>query len=234
MLSLGIDTAGRRAGVAIVRDQEILATRCGSGPHSALLLPMIAELFSSHELMVSQLSLIGVTRGPGAYTGLRVGIVTAKALSRSTGAPVVGVPTLEAMARQAPAEAQRVMVALHAYKSRLLVAWFERDQEALVQVVAPALITADQLDTQAVDKLNQSESAVITDAPQVIPQLDQWDTRIVPYDHGAISVAELAQRRHEAGATSETYTLTPDYLRPPSVTLKPGGQNAGAPQQEGR
>lgn len=181
---------------------------------------MIAEAFESQALDPASLALIGVARGPGTYTGLRVGVVTAKLLGRATGAVVIGVPTLEAMAMQAPSSAKSVFVALHAYKKRLLVALFTRTpQKHLVQTEEPELIVAASLDSSP--KVGPGD-AVITDAPELIPQLDEWGAEVPFLDTSASTVARLARARLALGQVDESVTLAPSYLKPPSVTVKPG------------
>ena len=218
MLILGIDTAGRRTGAALVDDEEVLATRSSIGPHSAALLPMISELLASQALGPAALDLIGVARGPGSYTGLRVGVVTAKALGRATKTAVIGVPTLDAMAREAPESARRVLVALHAYKRRVLYGWYERDDRGLLVADEPPLLVA----ADSVPRAGHGE-AVITDAEALLPDLDHWGAEVPVFEDAALFVARLARSRYLKTATDETYELVPDYLKPPSVTMKSGG-----------
>ena len=223
MLILGIDTAGHRTGTALLDGEEVLATRWSSGRHSALLVPMIAELFSSQQLPLDKLGLIGVAKGPGTYTGLRVGVVTAKALARSTGAVLLGIPTLDAMAAQAPRDGDQVLVALQAHKGRVLAARYVRSTEGRLELAdAPAMVRADSLETP------EPGTWVVTDGAHLIPGLEDDSPFVVFSDNSALSVGRLAFRGHRAGRQSETYSLTPEYLRPPAVTLKPGGLTVAA------
>lgn len=217
MLILGIDTAGRRAGAALLDGNRLLATRSNIGAHGSALIPMIAELLASHGFAPSALDLIGVAQGPGTYTGLRGGVVTAKSLGRATGAVVLGVPTLEAMAKQAPSTARRVLVALHAYKKRMLCAWFERDDRGMLIISEePSLMTAAEVPSA------KRGEVVITDAADLLPELEASGAEVPVYEDSAVVVAQLALSRLEAGAEDEAYTLVPAYLRPPSITLKTG------------
>lgn len=223
MLVLGIETAGRRATVALLDGGTPVVLRSAPGPHSAALLPMIAETLESQGLAPNQLDLIGVASGPGTYTGLRVGVVTAKVLARVSNTPVVGVPTLDAMAATAPESARRVLVALHGYKRRLLIAWFERTEEGtLRQIEEPSLIPAS-----ATPRAGEGD-AVITDSPELIDGLDGWGALVPVIDGAADTVARLATNRWAAGAKDEVLDLVPTYLRPPAVTLKPSQPSKGA------
>ena len=105
MRILAMDTSGRRAAVAALEDDRVLA-ECDSPPgvrSAAALAPLIAELLKGVDWQLRRLDLIAVTQGPGSFTGLRIGVTTAKTLAYATGAAVIGVNTLEVIAAGAPA-----------------------------------------------------------------------------------------------------------------------------------
>lgn len=214
MLCLGIDTSGRKAGVALLENGTVLVARSASGKLSAVLLPMIAEALESQDRKPSDLELIGVTQGPGTYTGLRVGVVTAKTLGRTTGAAVLGIPTLEAMASYAPNQAQRVLIALHAYKKRFLYAWFNRTDGQWTLQDSPHLVTSAEVPE------TKDDESLITNAPDLLDRRAPEGTPF--YEDCSVAVARLALKRKLSGAEDQTYSLAPEYLKPPSVTVKPG------------
>jgi tRNA threonylcarbamoyladenosine biosynthesis protein TsaB len=80
------------------------ADHAANGPVRRLL-PMIAELLTRAGLELSGIDLMAVTRGPGSFTGLRVGMAAVQGMALATAIPVVAVSTLEALALQAPTEA---------------------------------------------------------------------------------------------------------------------------------
>jgi tRNA threonylcarbamoyladenosine biosynthesis protein TsaB len=100
MLLLAIDTAGPACAVAIVRDGEALARSSeviGRG-HAERLMPMIEEALSKAGIAFKDLERIAVTTGPGSFTGVRVGVATARGLSLALGIPAIGIGSLEARA----------------------------------------------------------------------------------------------------------------------------------------
>jgi tRNA threonylcarbamoyladenosine biosynthesis protein TsaB len=103
MTILGIDTATGRASVALARGEEIVALgRLGErGRHACELLARIDALFAAAGLCPADLAGIAVTVGPGSFTGVRIGMATAKGLAYSLGVPLGGLSTLEALARAA-------------------------------------------------------------------------------------------------------------------------------------
>jgi tRNA threonylcarbamoyladenosine biosynthesis protein TsaB len=175
---------------------------------------MVRDLLRAHELDPGELRVIGVARGPGSYTGLRVGVVTAKVLGRVTGARVIGVPTLEALAAQAPRSAARVLVVMRGYKRRVVVARFRRDAEGVLRSQGePDLLQAGAV-------APGSGEILVTDAAELLgPSLSGADCVHVD-GPVAEAVARFAAERAAGGALDETYSLVPVYLRPPSITLK--------------
>jgi tRNA threonylcarbamoyladenosine biosynthesis protein TsaB len=97
---LGIDTAGGTAGAAVAVDGRVRAeTREEAGSlHSSRLFRLVDAVLEGSGVGKEDLSAVAVSRGPGSFTGLRVGVATAKGISFSLGIAVAGVSTLEAMA----------------------------------------------------------------------------------------------------------------------------------------
>ena len=99
MLILSFDTATEVATSALVRDGEVLGERAS---RASRVLADAEELLAAAGCEPADLDGIAVGTGPGSYTGLRMGLVTARALSFSLGVPVAGVSTLTALAHGAP------------------------------------------------------------------------------------------------------------------------------------
>ncbi|MBS3886916.1 MAG: tRNA (adenosine(37)-N6)-threonylcarbamoyltransferase complex dimerization subunit type 1 TsaB [Dethiobacter sp.] len=102
MQILGIDTATLVCSVALVSEEATLAeyTLQTRKTHSERLLPLIAAMLSDVGLTPKELDGVAVAAGPGSFTGLRIGIVTAKTLGQALNVPLVGVSTLAALAAQ--------------------------------------------------------------------------------------------------------------------------------------
>ncbi len=97
---LAIETATDVCGVALVQNQNVIAQRMRAEKyvHSEKLLPMIDEVLRDASLSAKDLDAIAVSIGPGSFTGLRIGLSTAKGLALSLGISVIAVPTLDALA----------------------------------------------------------------------------------------------------------------------------------------
>jgi len=100
VIILGLETATKVCGVALADDDRVLVELSTSGrlTHSQRLLPMVEQALRESGLDRCQLDGIAVSAGPGSFTGLRIGMATAKGLGYALDRPVLAVPTLDALA----------------------------------------------------------------------------------------------------------------------------------------
>ena len=102
MRIVAIDSSGLVASVAILENDSILATYSVNykKTHSQTLLPMLQEIMQMTEFDKTTIDAIAVAKGPGSFTGLRIGSATAKGLGLALGKPIIEVPTVDALAYQ--------------------------------------------------------------------------------------------------------------------------------------
>ena len=100
MKVLSIDTSSKIASIAIIEDGRVLDEMhvLSEEEHSQTLMPMIEKMFNDNNMDLDEIDLIGCSRGPGSFTGIRIGIATAKAFSDAKNIPLIGVYSLEALA----------------------------------------------------------------------------------------------------------------------------------------
>ena len=112
MILLALDTALEACSVAILDGEQVLAARSEPMPrgHQERLALLVEELMAEAGLAFPALNRIGVTVGPGSFTGLRVGLSFAKGLGFALGRPVVGVGTLQALAGSRSADGLKAAV----------------------------------------------------------------------------------------------------------------------------
>ncbi|MBQ3199599.1 MAG: tRNA (adenosine(37)-N6)-threonylcarbamoyltransferase complex dimerization subunit type 1 TsaB [Firmicutes bacterium] len=97
---LSVDAAGKGLSLAVVEGDRLIASCCLNVglTHSERLLPMLQALLGGAGLTLADMDLVAVTNGPGSFTGLRIGLATAKGLAEGQGLPLLPVGTLEAEA----------------------------------------------------------------------------------------------------------------------------------------
>lgn len=101
MKILAIDTSSKICSVAILENEEIIdEINLDNGrTHSENLMPMIAEILAKNNLKLENIDLISCSIGPGSFTGIRIGVASVKAMAEVNQIPVVGVTSLETLAR---------------------------------------------------------------------------------------------------------------------------------------
>src|SRR5947208_15761431 len=127
MRVLAIETATSAQSVALLVEDRLLAYASydGRGSGGGLLLPTVDHVLRKAGVAAKDLAAVAVSIRPGSFTGLRVGLATAKGLALGTGAAVVGVSTLEALAAAyEPAEAITSCTLLDAYRGQVYLAVF--------------------------------------------------------------------------------------------------------------
>ena len=142
MLILAFESSAKAASVALVRDGVLLgqAYQNSGLTHSRTLLPMAEDMLKNLELSLQDVDLLAVSRGPGSFTGIRIGVSTVKGLAWALEKPVCGVSTLEAMANLAlsAGEGPLVCCAMDARRNQVYNALFE------ISGGRPRRLTADR------------------------------------------------------------------------------------------
>lgn len=141
MITLGLDTCLSACSAAVLEDGRVLSAQVEpmARGHQERLAPLVQKIMAQAGLAFDQLDRIGVTVGPGSFTGLRVGLAFAKGLGAALDAPVVGIGALEALAASRPLGL--VFAVIDAKRGQVYLQAF-RDGEALMAPDALALETA--------------------------------------------------------------------------------------------
>ena len=150
MTLLALETATETCGVALLQENHVVAEAHLYQPrvHSARLTPLIEDVLRRADVESSALDAVAVSMGPGSYTGLRIGVSTAKGWALSTGADLVGVPTLAAYAAQLrPMTVPGDVVAalLDARRDEVYAGAFRRTGDGLVEHAPTNALTVDAL-----------------------------------------------------------------------------------------
>lgn len=198
----------------MARGDELLATRRldEARRHARDLAPALAAMLAEQGWKAREIDAVFVSRGPGSYTGLRVGIMSAKALAYVTGCVVLGIDTFAAIAQQAPADVERLDVLADAQQGKVYMQSFRRaDDGAWLAVNALAIQRLD-------DWLASRDAAAWASGPGLTVYGKQMPEAVpmVPaadWDPRAESLLTLGLPRFRAGERDDPWTLEPLYLR---------------------
>lgn len=229
MLVLAFDTSGFAGSVAVLEGPVALAeiTLDSDRRSAQTLAPAIFELLRSRAIAPGAIGLVATTVGPGSFTGLRVGVTTAKTFAYAVRAEVIGVSTLEAIAAELlpkqVGHAREIHAVLDAQRKELFVGRFQAEAidddspdrcgRLLLSRAEPdvimseenwlAALTPDAIVTgTGLKRLLSRLPATITVATG-----EQWQPR-------AATVGKLALSHYARGQRDDLWTLAPVYLRP--------------------
>jgi len=220
---LGIDTATPAGGVALATELGKLVAhtwRADSTPIARFLLPDIDRLLSDNRIAREAIAGIAITHGPGAFTGLRLGLALAKTLAHGWGVPVFGYSTLAIMAQRWPVEGDVVAVLLDARRGEVYSGLYRvRENDAPLALRTECAETIESF----LDALNSLESPVHLTGSGAAKYRDALAARLgarvhwiaPPWDGPAADVVALAGARdlREGRVGLDPLAVEPIYLR---------------------
>jgi tRNA threonylcarbamoyladenosine biosynthesis protein TsaB len=214
---LAIESSAKAASVALCRDEFLVAESYqNSGfTHSRTLMPLCRGMLESCEVSLSHIDLIAVAHGPGSFTGLRIGLSTAKGLAWGEEKACLGVSTLEAMAWNLLGTAGVICCAMDARRQQVYNALFRMGEHR------PERLTEDR--AIALEELFQDErmngAMLVGDGAELCKRFAQdagVPVRLAPpnlrHQH-AYGVARCALERWNAGERGSGAELAANYLR---------------------
>jgi tRNA threonylcarbamoyladenosine biosynthesis protein TsaB len=230
-VELSIDTASGMASVGLSQEGKLIAEISWSCPrnHSVELLPTLQYLMQHASVDKGDLTAIFVSIGPGSYTGLRVGVSTAKGLAFALGLPLVGVGRLETDAYQ-HADYPGPICAIHrAGRGELAWAIYAGGASGWREVMPPRLSLPDGLLATGRRRLKSALFCGEISEELAERLREALGPRVAVAATGSMSVrragfiAELAWQRLIAGHTDDAASLKPIYLREAVVAQPPAG-----------
>ena len=216
---LGIDTSTLVSSVALVDNNKVLAELNIQSKltHSEMLMPHIDQLLKLSQVDKKALTSIAVSIGPGSFTGLRIGLATAKTIAYALDIPIIGVPTMEALAYNCPIPGVYIMPLLDAQKGNCYTAVYCWEKENLIIKEQTKVDSFDNLLSCAIkmdkkvvvlgevaikyaDKIKDIHDNIVLAQPQIIFAK-------------ASSVALLGNYMQNRGVKHDVMTLEPYYIR---------------------
>ncbi len=218
---LAIDTATEACSAALWVDGKVFAQHAQlPNRHSELLLPMIDEVLERGDIARGQLDAVAWGRGPGAFTGLRVGAAMAQGVAFGCDIPVIPVSSLQALAQRH--EASQVLVAVDARMEQVYWACYQRE--------------GDQMTVLGDERLTSPRDIVVPHGGRWLAVGSGWDRylaeiqavlsgvtiRYIPdcYPH-AEQIAQIAALAYARGDLLPAERAQPSYIRNQVVSTRP-------------
>jgi tRNA threonylcarbamoyladenosine biosynthesis protein TsaB len=218
---LAIDTATHWAGLALYDETRVWAEESwhSAMKHTVELIPRVRRMLETHGVAAGSLAGIGVSLGPGSFTGLRIGLAAAKGMALPYDLPLIGIPTLEATAYPFREAGQPVWAVIEAGRGRIGVACYDWADGEWSQCVPATLTSLEGLCELAggpaifTGEIRQADTSLLQarlGEAAIIPSLALRLRR-------PACLAELAAGRLARHEVDDPATLAPIYLQHPAV-----------------
>ena len=216
MTFLAMDTGGDYAVLALADEANNGALRAvrvfeGRRTLSRRLLGEVDGLLAGEGMTLADVTALAVGIGPGSFTGLRVGVTTAKTLAQVTGKPLVGVPTLDAYAWAWTEDVPTLVVLLPSRRGEVYAAVYKFSEP----IPEPFAETIDAMERR-LEALTEQGGVVCCGAVELLSQRPAiaLSQPHVPAD----GLARVAAWRLSRGLTDDPLALTPFYIVPPAIS----------------
>lgn len=231
MLLLALDTSSKSGSVALFYGNQFLLSHEveGSGKSAAQLTPTIQSVLNESAFSISDLHYLAVATGPGSFTGIRVGVVTAKVMAYSLGCQVVGVNSMAAIALDALEDAgiSSVCAVMDAQRRQLFACQFTAPKSTgtVPGSSSPNLPVV----RRPIEIIEPSQLFEFADgSPLVGPGLEKLSEQMAEskvldrqyWSCSAKKVGRYALRQIESGINHDFWSLKPEYFRPSAAEEK--------------
>jgi len=217
---LAIDSSGLAASCAILSEDVIRAEFfvCNKLTHSETLLPMVDQAINASGLTLDEMDAVAVTSGPGSFTGLRIGAATAKGLAESIKKPLIGVPTVDALACNMSGYDGYIVPLMDARRNETYtgIYSFEKDELRVIRDQCAVPLTDIIADVNSRGKKTVFLGDGVRGFEEQIIENCKVQFELAPASHRlqrASSVAVLAGKYYGTGRYTDAAGFVPVYLR---------------------
>jgi tRNA threonylcarbamoyladenosine biosynthesis protein TsaB len=184
------------------------------------LAPAIKRVLGRAGWRPADVQLVAVTIGPGSFTGLRVGVATAKVFAYAVGAEVLGIDTLEVIAAAAGQEVQELWTVVDAQRGDVVARAFRRAADGWLAPAGPAALAPLAGWLAGLRAGSLVSGPILRRSPALPPGITALDPQC--WRPTAANVARLALRHYAAGRRDDLWGLVPRYSRRPAAEEKLG------------
>jgi tRNA threonylcarbamoyladenosine biosynthesis protein TsaB len=224
MLILGIETATAQVGVAIGGHEGVLAQAHSSRGkrHAENLTPAIDFVRRLARVDLREISCVAVDLGPGLFTGLRVGVASAKAIAHALRVPMIGVPSLDLLAFPVRFSPRRIVATIDARRGELFYAFYRQVPGGVQRLSDHQIGTPDDLASELL--ASGEDCLLVGDGALRYAEAFEGLTKVELADLGlafpsATSLVQLAHAQALREQWVQPWDLQPLYLRVPDAEI---------------
>ncbi len=224
MKVLAIETATIAGSAAVVDDEQGLIGEVRVDirvAHAERLMPSIQWLLESSRVSVKDIDAFAVSIGPGSFTGLRIGLSTAKGLSYAAGKPLVPVRTLDAFARTLPYCSHMICPMLDARRNEVYAAFYKWENSQCIKSMPETAINPEELLEMFKGPVVVTGDGAKTYRELILSKLKDKAifAPLTSMSPSASTVGEIAIEHIKQGITTDPVSLVPYYIRKSEAEL---------------
>ena len=147
MKVLGLDTSSNATSIAVIEDNKLICeyTVNTKTTHSQKLMPMIENMLSISEVNIKEIDAIAICIGPGSFTGVRIGMATANAISHVNNLPIIGVNSLEILAGNMNLCDKKICSILDAQRNQVYTGRYKFENGSIVEIQPVDVVEIENL-----------------------------------------------------------------------------------------
>jgi tRNA threonylcarbamoyladenosine biosynthesis protein TsaB len=224
MQIVAIETTGRHGSLAVLTSEakeaalRRLVVLGGEQRTAQSLAPALRDLLASVNWSPATIGLVAVAIGPGSFTGLRIGVTTAKAFAYAVGAEILGVNTLDVLATQVPQSSSPLWSIIDAQRQELFAARFDATDGSPPAAVKTQIIPQDEWLAALRPGERVTGPALRSLTPRLPPGVLAVPEEL--WQPTAAAVGSLAWQLYQAGRRDDVWQLIPAYYRPSAAEEK--------------
>ena len=216
MKLLAIDTSNQAMSIAVLENETIIGelTTNLKRNHSERLMPAIDALMKELSLEIQEIDRVAVAKGPGSYTGLRIGVTTAKTLAWTLNKELVGISSLKVLAANVSPTHQYIVPVMDARRGNIYTGLYQYKDGILLEAESDTHISADKW----AEYLSNKEGQFILVGEDYVKHQETFEKHL----NERVSVASPQQHVPKASVlgilglsseAEEVHTFTPNYLK---------------------
>ena len=147
MKILGIDTSSNASSVAVIEDNKLICeyTINTKTTHSQKLMPMIQNMLLISDINIKEIDVVAICIGPGSFTGLRIGMATAKAIAHVNNLPIIGVNSLEILGANMDLSDKKICSILDAQRNQVYTGRYKFENGKIDEVQPVDVVEIEKL-----------------------------------------------------------------------------------------
>ena len=212
-LILNIETATKNCSVSVSKNGEILALKelnNGNYSHAEVLHPFIVDVLEEANSTSQEIDAVAVSKGPGSYTGLRIGVSAAKGLCFAFDKPLISIETLKSLAHSVSIDNGVIIPMLDARRMEVYAAVFNADYDSIREIKAEIID-----ETSFLEYLENQKVYFLGDGAQKCKELITHKNAVFVYDKfpSEKEMAELSYDKYKKNDIEDVAYFEPFYLK---------------------